>query len=366
MKKMKLILLFIILLTCLPLCNLRFYQASAQGIFDDTLMASQVAAVVGTFSIQISSFQEAFGNMDMAVIGVRSNDGSSHYSSLHIGEDGLAETGDLPGVFSPLNLPELKKGIWSRTYTIFEDVVLTSPDIPVPIISDTIYGNYFGIDSPLTLIKHNFLRVLSAYGAFNGSHQNYDNVGIYQEGGAAGVTSAFYKGDFYSGLTTNVSGTHAHASTEPGRENFTILSTGIASKTGYNWEVANRKFIIQPYWFMAYGYLQIFDHTNAEGAKITSKPLNRIFFAPGIKFVANLKRSFQPYARVDVIWSEISGDNFYADGVRLPSLSGTPVVQYGGGIQKRFDEKATYFFQAIARGGSRNGVGLTFGLRWVF
>lgn len=61
-----------------------------------------------------------------------------------------------------------------------------------------------------------------------------------------------------------------------GKEVFTTLATGIASKTGYNWELGDGKFIIQPNFLISYTFVDTFDYTNAAGIRISSDPLNSI------------------------------------------------------------------------------------------
>ncbi len=48
----------------------------------------------------------------------------------------------------------------------------------------------------------------SVYGGYNGSHQSYDGVSIYQNGGTLGAVGMAYKGNFFTGLTANVDRTH--------------------------------------------------------------------------------------------------------------------------------------------------------------
>ena len=72
-----------------------------------------------------------------------------------------------------------------------------------------------------------------------------------------------YKGNFYSGATANISSNGCNASTMYGSENFAMLMTGIASKSGYNWELKEGKFIIQPNYLMSYTFVDTFSYKNA-------------------------------------------------------------------------------------------------------
>ena len=85
--------------------------------------------------------------------------------------------------------------------------------------------------------------------------------------------------------------------------------------------------------------------------------------APGIKFIGNLKHGWQPYLEVQMVWNIMDKTDFHANNVNLPSLSVKPYVQYGVGVQKRWGERFTRFFQTMFRNGGRNGVALSLGFR---
>lgn len=56
---------------------------------------------------------------------------------------------------------------------------------------------------------------------------------------------------------------------------------------------------------------------------------------------------------------------FKANDVSLPQMSLDPYVQYGVGVQKRWGDRFTGFFQTMVRNGGRNGVVLSTGFRWA-
>ena len=156
------------------------------------------------------------------------------------------------------------------------------------------------------------------------------------------------------------------ASTRYGSDDFNMLTSGIASKTGYNIELADSKFIIQPNYLMSYSFVNTFDYTNAAGVRIESDPLHAIQIAPGVKFIGNLENGWQPYANVRMVWNIMDNTDFKAAQTSLPELSMKPYVEYGVGLQKRWGDRFTGFGQAMLRSGGRNGVGFSFGFRWTF
>ena len=263
--------------------------------------------------------------------------------------------------FSPNQIPEQNKGVWFRPFTTFENVGLKNG----PKVGNVAYGSLVGGDSEIIELKHGWDMTYSLYAGYTGSHQTYDGVGIYQNGGTLGASTAFYKGNFFTGLTANVGANIAEASTMYGSEDLTMLATGIASKTGYNFELADGKFIIQPNYLMSYTFVNTFDYTNKAGVRMNSDPLHAIQIAPGIKFIGNLKNGWQPYLGVQMVWNLLDDTKFMANNVSLPDLSVKPYVQYGIGVQKRWGERFTGFFQTMIRNGGRNGVALTAGFRWA-
>ena len=214
-------------------------------------------------------------------------------------------------------------------------------------------------------LGHGWDGMWGVYVGYNGSHQRYDGVSVYQNGGTLGLTGTAYKGNFYTGLTVNAGASAGSAHTMYGSDDFTMLMTGVASKTGYNWELAKGKFIIQPSWLMSYSFVNTFNYTNAAGVRIHTDPLNAIQLQPGIKFIGNLKNGWQPYASISMIWNILDDTKFKANDVSLPEMSVKPYVKYGIGIRKIWGEIFTGFFQVYMTNGGRNGVGLSAGFTWT-
>ncbi|DAA98298.1 TPA: hypothetical protein CPT80_00025, partial [Candidatus Gastranaerophilales bacterium HUM_9] len=137
------------------------------------------------------------------------------------------------------------------------------------------------------------------------------------------------------------------------------------SKTGYNFEFKNGKFIVQPSLLISYSFIHTFAHDNGRGSHVGSSPLNAIQVAPGVKFIANLKNGWQPYMAVNMRWNIIDKTHFSLQDVTIPDMSIDPYVEYGVGLQRRWGERFTGFGQAMIRNGGRNGVMLSFGFKWL-
>ena len=195
--------------------------------------------------------------------------------------------------------------------------------------------------------------------------QDYQGINISQNGGMLGGTSVFYKGNFFTGLTANVGASHADAKTSYGNEDFAMLATGIASKTGYNFEFFNGKFIMQPSWLMSYSVVNTFNHRNSAGVAIESNPLHAMQISPALKLVGNFKNGWQPYASFNLVWNLIDKSDFTANDISLPDLSVDPYVQYSVGVQKRWGERCTGALQTTIRHGGRDAISFGANFRYA-
>lgn len=322
--------------------------------FNPGVMASPIAAQLGGYLTQLNSYDQAFRNMDMYMLMTKKQREAMKLRNKYAAADGNL-------VFDPTGSAYDDKAVWVRPYATFENVPLKGG----PRVSNVAYGSFFGADSELYDLGHGWDGMLSVYAGYNGSHQAYDGIGIYQNGGTLGLTGMAYKGNFFTGLTLNAGANVGEANTAFGNDNFSMLMAGIANKTGYNIEFADGKFIIQPNVQLSYSFVNTFDYTNAAGVRMNSDPLNAIQVEPGIKFIGNLKNGWQPYAGVSMVWNIMDKTNFHANNVSLPELSVKPYVRYGVGVRKTWGEVCTGFFQTYFTNGGRNGVGLQGGFRFT-
>ena len=320
-----------------------------------SVMAGAVAAQMGGYLVQLNSYDEAFRNMDMYMLLTKKQRDAMKYRNKYAynGSSGIIYD-------ASISRQENKSG-WLRPFATFEQVDLDGG----PDVSNVAYGSYFGIDSEFIDLGHGWDGVWSAYAGYNGSHQAYDGIGIYQNGGTLGVVGMAYKGNFFTGLTVNAGASAGRANVDAGYDDFTMLMSGVASKTGYNFELFDGKFIIQPSYMMSYSFVNTFDYTSASGVRVTSDPLHAIHIEPGIKFIGNLKNGWQPYMGISMIWNVMDKTKFMANEVYLPELSIKPFVKYGVGLRKSWGERFTGYLQTYITNGGRNGIGLQAGFNWA-
>lgn len=326
-----------------------------QGNYDSynpSIMVSPVASQLGGYLVQLNSYDQAFMNIDNRMLLTKLQRAALKSRNK------LAIT-DTPNK-NHYNATEYQQNSgWFRPYSSFENVNLNNG----PKVSNVMYGTYFGGDSDIYELKNGKEAQFSLYAGYNGSHQTFSGNSLYQNGGSIGISGALYKENFFTAITANAGASVVDASTMYGSETFPMFMTGIASKTGYNWELADGKFIVQPSYLMSYSFINTFNYTNAAGVSVNSSPLHAVNISPGIKFIGNLENGWHPYATVRMIWNLLDKTDFAAQQVSLPYLSVKPYVEYGIGIEKKWDDNVSCFLQTMIRNGGRNGVALSFGYK---
>ncbi|MCD7740225.1 MAG: hypothetical protein LUH11_02630 [Candidatus Gastranaerophilales bacterium] len=325
--------------------------------YNPSIFAAPIAAQIGGYLTQLNSYDEAFRNMDMYMLLTSKQRQALKFRNkyAYIGPDTFK-------VYQSANNMMENNALWTRPYSTFENVKLHGGQK----VSNVAYGSFVGGESKMYDLGHGWDGVFGTYIGYNGSQQSYQSIDIYQDGGTLGVVGMAYKDNFYSGLTVNVGANAAEAGTMYGNDNFAMLMAGAAWKSGYNFELAEDKFVIQPNYLMSYTFVDTFDFTDAAGVRIKSNPLNAIQIEPGVKFIANLRNGWQSYLGVSMVWNIIDSTKFKANDVSLPELSIKPFVKYGVGLRRIWGERFAGYFQSYITNGGRNGVGLQFGLRWTF
>lgn len=324
--------------------------------FNPSVMASSVTAIVTGYQNQMQSLHDGFYHMDRYM---------KHSKALRFASENQNKVASLAPVtnLDTNKIPETSQAMWTLPYSTFEKVNLKG-GVKVDNIA---YGMTYGGDSDMFEMGRGFKGLLSAFVGYNGNHMNYDGISMTQNGGFLGATFNAYKGNFFTGLTVSTGASSGDADTMYGHENITLLTAGVANKTGYNFEFKEGKIIIQPSLFLGYTWVNTFDHTNPAGVRINQDALNALQIVPGVKVIGNTKNGWQPYAGIDMVWNVFMGRNqVTASDVVLPKLSERAYVQYGVGVQKTWADKFTGFLQAMVRNGGRNGIVLSAGLRWTF
>lgn len=322
--------------------------------YSPSVLPTPIAAQLQGALVQLISYDEAFRNMDSYMLMPLSVRRAMKYKNRYAISSSDYVYDDSKDMYD-------NTSGWVRAQTVFEKVPLKHG----PKVGNVAYSTYLGAESELYSVGKGWDVMWGLYAGYNGSHQHYDNVSMYQNGGTLGVLGMAYKGNFFQGLTINTGANAGEAYTSFGHDNFAMLMAGIASKTGYNFEFKEGKFIIQPSMLVSYSFVNTFDYTNSAGVRMTSSPLHAIMLEPNIKLIANIKGGWQPYLSVGMVWNVMDTSHYKANDVSLPDMTVKPYVKYGVGIRKTWGERFVGFFQTYITNGGRNGVGLQLGFRWA-
>ena len=322
-----------------------------RGGFNSSVFIPAAASQIAGYLAQIDTYKNIFSNLDMVMI---------QPPEVKTGYENKNKIASMKQfAFSPFLMPEENPGIWFKPYSTFENVSLRRG----PEVSNVSYGSLVGTESGLKKLKNGWYAIYGAYAGYNGSHQAWQGNGIYNNGGVLGLDTAFYKDKFFSAWTVNAGANSSEASTVDGRDNFAMLNTGIAQMSGYNLELLKRRLILQPAFLASYSFINTFNYTTSSNVRINAEPLHALQLEPRIKLIGNFKKYLQPYLCVSVVWNVIDHAKFQANDVYLPNISTEPFVQYGAGMQKRYGDRVTGFFETLIRNGGRNGIALLFGIR---
>ena len=321
--------------------------------YNPSVLVSPVAAQLGGYLTQLNSYEQAFRNVDLNMLYTKKERRAMKMRNKYA----VSEPESMKYNLSANKVRQ--DGVWARPFTSIEKVNLDGG----PKVDSVSYGSYFGADSDMVTLKNGADVQYSVYAGYNGSHQSFSGNSMYQNGGTLGVSGVYYKDSLFSALTANIGASIVDASTMFGSEDFTMLMSGIASKTGYNWELKDGRFIVQPSLMLSYSFVNTFDYTNGAGARINADPLHAFHIAPGVKFIANTTTGWQPYASVSMNWNVLDETDVTAAQTSLPEMSVKPYVSYGVGVQKRWGERFTGFIQTMIRNGGRNGVAFSAGFK---
>lgn len=260
--------------------------------------------------------------------------------------------------FDPTNSTPDTVNVWLRPYASIEKV--QSDDGRV---KTNTYGVYTGVNSGLIELGHGWDTVLGGYIGYNGAHLDAGMVESFQNGGTVGLEGMLFKGNFFIGgaVSTGVMSGKIAVGDIMGIV-YTFINTGVSTKTGYNFELADGKFIIQPVFSTSSLFAHTFNHTEY----IEHNTIYDIMLEPGLNFIYKFDNGWQPYAGVSVVWNILSHDDAQFPYGSMQDFSSRCFVKYGLGVRKTWNDRIGFNFQTFVRNGGRTGVGFQGGVSYAF
>ena len=271
-------------------------------------------------------------------------------------------------LFGPYQYSKKDGGLWFKAYGNFENISMTKG----LHVDNNAYGAILGADLPVVQLKDGWKLIPTAYVAYNGGHQNYDFVSMYQNGGQIGAMATAYKGNFFTSLLAYGGGYANEMNVRNMGYGATGLAdntgnwfAGVASKSAYNFHLP-KNFIIQPTAMVAYNIFgnQNYGSTFGGNLSMNSGFLNGINVAPGVNVIWN-KKTFSIYGTAQMVFNIMGGVDGQAGKVTLDDVRMKhPYFEYGLGVVKNFKERLGGYVQFTIRNGGRTGIGFMGGFQY--
>ena len=269
-------------------------------------------------------------------------------------------------LFAPYQYSKKDGGVWFKAYGNIENISMTKG----LHVDNTAYGAVIGADLPVVKLKDGWKLIPTAYMAYNGGHQNYDFVSMYQNGGQIGAMATAYKGNFFTSLLAYGGGYSNEMNVRnmgygSGSDTTGNWFAGVASKSAYNIHLP-KDFILQPTALVAYNIFGNQSYNSAFGGNLsmTSGYLNGINVAPGVNLIWN-KKTFSIYGTAQMVFNIMGGVDGTAGKVTLDDVRMKhPYFEYGLGVVKSFKERLSGFCQFTIRNGGRTGIGFMGGFQY--
>lgn len=264
--------------------------------------------------------------------------------------------------FAPYQYKKEDGGLWYKSYVNFENLSLTQG----LKVGNNSYGSLVGADFPVIKLKHGWRLMPTAYIGYNGAHQTFNGVGMYQNGGQGGLMGTFMKNDFIGSVLAYGGGYNNEMSVAGYTDRTGNWFAGTAAKLAYNLH-PTKHFTIQPTAFVSYNIFGRQNWGTDYGAmSMNSGLLNGINVAPGLNFIY-ARESWSVYATFQYMYNINDQVGGRAGNVDLASVKMEHgYIQYGLGVTKTWKDRLNSFFQIVFRNGGRTGVGFQLGLNYTF
>ena len=140
--------------------------------------------------------------------------------------------------FAPYQYKKEDGGLWYKSYVNFENLSLTQG----LKVGNNSYGSLVGADFPVIKLKHGWRLMPTAYIGYNGAHQTFNGVGMYQNGGQGGLMGTFMKDNFIGSVVAYGGGYNNEMSVAGNTDRAGNWFAGTAAKLAYNFQ--DRKSVV--------------------------------------------------------------------------------------------------------------------------
>lgn len=265
-------------------------------------------------------------------------------------------------LFAPYQYRKEDGGIWVKNYVTFEHLSMTH-NLKV---GNNAYGTLIGADFPVVNMKKGWKFLPTAYIGYNGGHQHFDGVSMYQNGGQGGFMGTFMKNDFIGSVVAYAGGYFNEMKVAGYNDETGNWFAGTAAKASYNLH-ATRHFALQPNLFVSYNAFGKQNWSTDYGdMSMASGMINGINVAPGLNLIY-ARETWSLYGTFQYMYNINEGVSGNAGHVDLPDVKMKHgYIQYGMGVTKTWKDRLSSYFQLTFRNGGRTGIGFQLGAQYLF
>ncbi len=264
--------------------------------------------------------------------------------------------------FAPYQFVSEGGGLWLKSYAAFERLSMTQG----LNINNNTYGALLGGDFDTIHLQNSWEFLPTVYIGYNGGHQTFNGVSMYQNGGQGGFMGTFSKGDYIGSILAYGGGYNNDMSGTGFSDDTGNWFAGTAIKQAYNFK-PTRNFIIQPNVLVSYNIFGEQNWGTDFGAlSMNSGLLNGINVAPGLNLIYG-RETWSVYLTTLYMYNINDNVNGSAGSIGLPSVSMRHgYFEYGIGALKEWKERFLSYMQIDFRNGGRTGIGFQLGVSLKF
>lgn len=264
--------------------------------------------------------------------------------------------------FAPYQYKKEDGGLWFKSYATFETLSMTQN----LNVGNNAYGYLMGADFPVVDLENGWKFLPTAYIAYNGGHQYFNEVSMYQNGGQGGFMGTFMKDDFIGSILAYGGGYFNEMNVAGYTDNAGNWFAGTAAKLAYNIH-ATKHFTIQPTAFVSYN---IFGNqnwgTDFGAMSMNSGLLNGVNVAPGLNLIY-ARETWSLYGTIQYMFNINDQVGGRAGNVNLSNIEMRHgYIQYGIGATKTWKDRFNSYLQITFRNGGRTGIGFQLGAQYLF
>ncbi len=265
-------------------------------------------------------------------------------------------------IFAPYQYTKEDGAIWFKPYGYFETLSMTQG----LNVHNNAYGSLIGADLPAREFDNGWSLVTTPYIGYNGGHQTFNGVSMFQNGAQVGVLNTLAKDNLLTALSIYAGGYNNHMSVEGNSEDTWNYFVGVASKTAYNVNLP-WNFVFQPTALFSYNYFGNQNWGSDYGVmSMKSGYMNGVNIAPGFNLIWQ-KETFSLYTTVEYMYNINDKVDGKAGHVNLPNVRMRHgYLEYGFGATKKFTDRFMSYIQMTFRNVGRTGTGFQLGFSWKF